>query len=99
MLRTHNGGTRAPETKARERRFACIVARDSSATELLHGCPVMTASGELIGKVKSILIDAKTRQLRYVMLSSRRGRATKAVPWHAQNFDSALAQLEFYTCT
>src|SRR3569832_2593317 len=99
MLRNNNGGSRAPETKASEIRFACIVARDSSATELLHGCPVMSASGELIGRVKSILIDAKTRQLRYVMLSTRRGRATVANPWHALYFDSALARLVFYTFT
>lgn len=97
MLRTNNGGSRASKSNTGEKRFSCIVARDSTATELLHGCPVMTATGELIGKVQSILIDMKTRQLRYVMLSTRRGRATVAIPWHTLYFDSALARLVFYT--
>src|SRR3569623_7300 len=44
----HYGGTRAPETNARDRLIAGIVALESSSTELLHGCPGMTASGELI---------------------------------------------------
>jgi hypothetical protein len=97
MLRTYNGGSRSPHSSPGEKRFACIVARESSATELLHGCPVMTAAGETIGRVKSILVDAKTRQLRYVLLSTRRGRASVAIPWHALYFDSALARLVFYT--
>jgi PRC-barrel domain len=97
MLRTFNGGTGSPQIKPGEKRFSCIIARDSSTTELLHGCPVMTAAGETIGRVKSILIDAKTRQLRYVLLATRRGRASVAIPWHALYFDSALARLVFYT--
>lgn len=97
MLHTFDGGARSPQPKAGEKRFSCIVARESSATELLHGCPVMTAAGEPLGRVKSILIDAKTRQLRYVLLSTRRGRASVAIPWHALYFDSALARLVFYT--
>lgn len=57
----------------------------------------MTASGEIIGKVESILVDVKTRQLRYVMLSPRLASASVAIPWHALYFDSALARLVFYT--
>jgi hypothetical protein len=97
MLRTFNGGSRAKSPRTGNRRFSCIFARDSIATELLHGCPVVTAAGDTIGNVKSILIDARTRQLRYVMLAPRRGSASVAIPWHALYFDSALARLVFYT--
>jgi hypothetical protein len=97
MLKTFNGGSRSRPPKAGEKRFACIVARDSTSTELLHGCPVVSASGETLGKVKSILIDARTRQLRYVLLAHRVGDASVAIPWHALYFDSALARLVFYT--
>jgi hypothetical protein len=97
MLRTFNGGSRANSSKAGSKRFSCIFARDSIATELLHGCPVVTAAGETLGKVRAILIDAKTRQLRYVMLAPRSGAASVAIPWHALYFDSALARLVFYT--
>lgn len=97
MLKTFNGGSRSRPPKAGERRFSCIVARDSTSTELLHGCPVVSASGEVLGKVKAILIDARTRQLRYVILAHRAGDASVAIPWHALYFDSALARLVFYT--
>lgn len=98
MAHTFNGGSRAtPPSLIGAKRFSCIVARDSAATELLHGCPVVTAGGEPIGHVKSILIDIKTRQLRYIMLSPRRGNASVAIPWHALYFDSALVRLVFYT--
>jgi hypothetical protein len=97
MLRTFNGGSHENPPRAGVKRFSCIFARDSIATELLHGCPVVTAAGNTIGNVKSILIDAKTRQLRYVMLAPRPGGASVAIPWHALYFDSALARLVFYT--
>lgn len=99
MLRTFNGGSRARPSGAGDKRFACIFARDSTATELLHGCPIVTASGENLGRVKSILIDARTRQLRYVVMSRHGGSAIVAIPWHALYFDSALARLVFYTFT
>jgi sporulation protein YlmC with PRC-barrel domain len=67
------------------------------ATELLHGCPVVTGAGDTIGHVRSILIDAKTRQIRYVILSSSSSATSVAVPWHAMYFDSALVRLVFYT--
>jgi hypothetical protein len=97
MLRTFNGGSRPKSSKGGTKRFSCVLARDSIATELLHGCPVVTAGGDAIGKVRTILIDAKTRQLRYVMLAPRAGSASVAIPWHALYFDSALARLVFYT--
>ena len=92
-----NGGSRQEPPKIAAKRFSCIFARDSTATELLHGCPVVTAGGETIGNVKSILIDVKTRHLRYVTLSLDRGNSSVAIPWHALYFDSALARLVFYT--
>lgn len=97
MLRTFNGGSRARPSSAGDKRFACIFARDSTATELLHGCQIVTAGGEHLGRVKSILIDARTRQLRYVVMSPYPGSASVAIPWHALYFDSALARLVFYT--
>jgi hypothetical protein len=97
MSHTFNGGSRNGVPKVRAKRFSCIFARDSAATELLHGCPVVTGAGESIGSVKSILVDSKTRQLRYVMTSSGKGDASVALPWHALYFDSVLARLVFYT--
>lgn len=95
---TFNGGAhQGPTGRVAVKRFSCVVARDSIATELLHGCPVVTASGQTIGKVKSILIDSATHQLRYVMLAPQRGGASVAIPWHALYFDSALVRLVFYT--
>jgi hypothetical protein len=99
MLRTYNGGSRARPSAQGDQRFACIFARDSTATELLHGCQIVTAGGEHLGRVKSILIDARTRQLRYVLMTRFAGSATVAIPWHALYFDSALARLVFYTFT
>ena len=97
-FQTFNGCSRQGPTRiVGAKRFACVVARDSVATELLHGCPVVTASGATIGTVKSILIDSKTHQLRYVMLTPQRGNASVAIPWHALYFDSALVRLVFYT--
>jgi hypothetical protein len=81
------------------RRFSCIPAGNDSACALLHGCPVTTAGGARIGRVKSLLVDAHTRQLRYVVLSSRRGSASLVIPWHALYFDSATATLVFYSCS
>ncbi len=97
MSYTFDSGSQASPRKQRARRFSCIFARDSIATELLHGCPVVTGAGDRIGNVRSILIDAKTRQIRYVMLTSAVGNASIAVPWHALYFDSALVRLVFYT--
>jgi hypothetical protein len=98
MSYTFDSGSKTSPKKPSGRRFSCIFARDSVATELLHGCPVVTGAGDRIGTVKSILIDTKTRQIRYVILSSTIARNTSvAVPWHAMYFDSALVRLVFYT--
>jgi hypothetical protein len=96
MLTTFDGGSRFCRGGA-ERRFSCIFARDSRATELLHGCPVVSAAGDKLGSVQSILIDTRTRQIRYVMVAARPEDASVAVPWHALYFDAALGRLVFYT--
>jgi hypothetical protein len=82
-----------------EARFSRVFARDSVATELLQGCPVVTAEGEEIGSVDALLIDRRTNQLRYVLLSGEESEASIAIPWQALYFDSALARLVFYTYT
>ncbi|MDO9218090.1 MAG: PRC-barrel domain-containing protein [Lacisediminimonas sp.] len=97
MLKSFEGGQAAGRPGPGDKRFACIVARDSTATALLHGCQIVTAGGEHLGRVKSILIDVRTRQLRYVLMGRNPGSATVAIPWHAMYFDSALARLVFYT--
>ena len=97
MSYTFDSGTHAGPKKRVGKRFSCIFAQDSVATELLNGCPVVTGAGDLIGKVRSILIDAGTRQIRYVILSSSASKTSVAVPWHALYFDSALVRLVFYT--
>lgn len=99
MLRTYTGGSQKRSPGGGEKRFSCIVARDSDATSLLHGRAIVSAGGELLGRVKSILIDSHNRQLRYVVMTPQVGRASVAIPWHALYFDSALARLVFYTFT
>ncbi|MBK4736343.1 PRC-barrel domain-containing protein [Noviherbaspirillum pedocola] len=98
MLRILKGGSDANPARSCKPRFSSLFARDASATEMLQGCPVVTAAGEWIGAVRSILIDTRSRRLRYVMLLSRPGNALIAIPWHALYFDSALSRLVYFTC-
>lgn len=95
MTQYSSGGVRPPKSHANKPPF--VFARDNTAAELLRGCPVVTATGERIGYVSSILVDAKTRQIRYVMLQGGSGKTSIAIPWHALYFDSALIRLVFYT--
>jgi predicted deacylase len=90
---------RSASQKPGGNRFCRIFACDSIATELLQGCPVVTAEGRRIGTVDALLIDRKTRQLRYVLIESTplRGAAI-AIPWQALYFDSSMGRLVFYTC-
>jgi len=79
-------------------RFSRVFARDSIATELFSGCPVITADGCEIGQVDALLVDKKTHRLRYVVLSSKTAEdASVVIPWQALYFDSALSRLVFYT--
>ena len=98
VLRIVKGGASARSPRSRTSRFASLFARDASATEMLQGCPVVTAAGDWVGAVRSILIDSRSRQLRYVMLLSRPGNAMVAIPWHALYFDSSLSRLVYFTC-
>jgi hypothetical protein len=98
ILRILKGGASSRSNRARAPRFSSLFARDASATEMLQGCPVVTATGDWVGAVRSILIDVRSRQLRYVMLLSRPGNALVAIPWHALYFDSSLSRLVYFTC-
>jgi hypothetical protein len=96
----HEFGSVAPEdhAKAGPSRFARVSVHDSASAEMLQGCPVVTANGESIGKVEHLMIDLQTHQLRYVLLSGRTRRSAQiAIPWNTLYFDSATAQLVFYT--
>lgn len=95
MTQQYSGGARPP--KSRGKNPSSVFARDATAAELLRGCPVVTALGERIGQVQTILVDAKTRQIRYVMVDGGCTASSIAIPWHALYFDSALIRLVFYT--
>ena len=85
-------------TAGRPPRYARISVRDSNAARMLQGCPVVSANGETIGKVEQLIIDVRTHQLRYVMLSCPGRRSAEiALPWKTLYFDSAMARLVFYT--
>lgn len=95
MLRTYEGGS-GPE-KASRKRFACMTAGQSSATELLRSCPVVTATGQAMGRVRSVLVDVRSRQLRFVVVAPQGGKAPVVIPWQALYFDSSLVRLVYYT--
>ncbi|MFC7515006.1 PRC-barrel domain-containing protein [Herbaspirillum sp. GCM10030257] len=97
MLRTLCGRSRNDPPRNGPKRFVRLSGQDSSTAELLAGCAVVTASGERIGHVDHLMIDAVTHQLRYVILSRRRSGAVVALPWQGLYFDAANARLVFYT--
>ncbi len=79
------------------KRFACMVAGQSSATELFRSCPVVTAVGHPLGRVRSVLVDARSRQLKYVVVAPHQGKAPIVIPWQALYFDSTQVRLVYYT--
>ncbi len=95
MLKTFEGGIGAG--KGSRRRFACMSAGQSSATELLRSCPVVTASGQAMGRVRSVLVDVRSRQLRFVVVAPQHGKANVVIPWQALYFDSSLVRLVYFT--
>lgn len=98
MQHTFGGMPRARRANAGPPRFTRVSVRESTAAEMLQGCPVVTADGEPIGQVEHLMIDVRTHQLRYVILSCGDQCAAEiAVPWKALYFDSATARLVFYT--
>jgi len=95
VLKHYEGGSGT--VKAKDKRFACMNAGQSSATELLRACPVVTATGQMMGRVKSVLVDVRSRQLRFVVVTPQGGKAPVFIPWQALYFDSALVRLVYYT--
>lgn len=96
----HTGGAAKAKQATAERpvRYARVSVRDSNAAKMLQGCPVVTANGETIGRVEQLIIDVRTHQLRYVMLSCAEHHGAEiALPWKTLYFDSAMARLVFYT--
>jgi hypothetical protein len=96
MLTTSNDTTQ-PNGHGARKRFTCMTAGHSSATELLRSCPVVTAAGQTMGQVRSVLVDARSRQLRFVTVISNNSKATVTIPWQALYFDSDLTRLVYYT--
>ncbi|MEY4207616.1 MAG: hypothetical protein RLZZ20_768 [Pseudomonadota bacterium] len=93
MLTTSAGGSRA------RKRFACMAAGHSSATALFRSCPVVTAVGQALGRVRSVMVDVHSRQLRYVVVAPGQGKAPIVIPWRALYFDSTRLRLVYYTFT
>ncbi len=94
----HTTGNRARDGRTLERpaRFKRVYPHGSGSAQLLHGCPVMSASGLHVGEVDHLMVDAVTQQLRYLMVLDASG-AMIAIPWQWVYFDPALARLVFYT--
>jgi hypothetical protein len=96
MLMTSNDTKQFNGCGARKR-FTCMAAAQSSATELLRSCPVVTATGQSMGRVRSVLVDARSRQLRFVTLTPNNSKATVTIPWQSLYFDAEFARLVYYT--
>ena len=96
MLKTFDGNTSAGGNRG-SKRFACMAAGQSSATELFRSCPVVTAVGQMLGRVVSVLVDARSRQLRYVVVAPKQGKAPIVIPWQSLYFDSTRVRLVYYT--
>lgn len=96
MLKTFEGNQAAGLTQGRKR-FTCMAAGQSSATELFRSCPVVTAVGQLLGRVRSVLVDVRSRQLRYIVVAPNHGKAPIVIPWQALYFDSTQVRLVYYT--
>lgn len=96
MLKTFNEAHSSPGHRS-AKRFVCMRAGQSSGTALLQSCPVVTAGGQSLGQVQSVMIDAGSRQLRYVVVAPRKSKATLIIPWRALYFDSLSVRLVHYT--
>lgn len=90
---------RARRLKAGPARLVRLCAEESSTADLLSGCPVVTATGQRIGRVDHLMVDAFTHQLRYIVLTHRKSCAAVAIPWHSLYFDATQGKLVFYTLT
>lgn len=97
MQHRSDSASRGGRNSARPPRFVRLDANSSSTAGLLEGCAVVTVGGERLGVVDHVIVDILTSQLRYVVLRRRKHCAEVTLPWHAMYFDSAAAQLVFYT--
>ena len=79
------------------KRFSCLLAGQSTSTELLRSCPVVTATGQSIGRVRSVLVDCRNHQLRYVVLAASQGKSPVVISWQNLYFDSVMVRLVYYT--
>ena len=96
MLKTSDDTTQ-PDGRIVGQRFTCMTAGRSSATEILRSCPVVTAAGQTMGRVRSVLVDARSRQLRFVTVTPNNSKASVTIPWQALYFDADLVRLVYYT--
>ena len=96
MLKTSNDA-KQPGDLGTRKRFTSMTAGQSSATELLRSCPVVTATGQTMGRVRSVLVDARSRQLRFVTVTPNASKASVTIPWQTLYFDSELVRLVYYT--
>ena len=96
MLKTSTDA-KQPDDRGTGKRFTSMTAGQSSATELLRSCPVVTATGQTMGRVRSVLVDARSRQLRFVTVTPNASKASVTIPWQTLYFDSELVRLVYYT--
>lgn len=93
-----NGAKRNGASSRSLTRLSWMSAGGSQAFQLLHGCPVVTVEGNVIGNVDGLIVDTASHKPRFVTLHQRnRASASVAIPWHSLYFDSTLAHLVFYT--
>lgn len=95
MLKNLEGGSDL--AKVPFRRFVSMNASQSSSTQWLRSCQVVTATGQTMGRVKSVLVDVRSRQLCFVVVASQSGKAPVVIPWKALYFDPAPVRLVYYT--
>jgi hypothetical protein len=50
-----------------------------------------------MGRVRSVLVDVRSRQLRYVIIAPNNSKASVVIPWQALYFDSERVRLVYYT--
>lgn len=99
LMLTSADGESAASAHRDRKRFACMAAGHSSVTALFRSCPVVTAVGQTLGRVRSVMIDVRSRQLRYVVVAPAQGKAPIVIPWQTLYFDSTRVRLVYYTFT
>lgn len=77
---------------ATARRLTRVHATQSGVARMMEGCSVAMRDGTVLGSVLHMMIDARTQQLRYVVLACNAG-GELAIPWKSLYFDSAASRL------